>query len=232
MDDSLPDLAEALEQELRARAMLYGWTAVTNPQLVEAGNASLMTLLAALPHSTPPLPPRPPPRFRRAIELQPSSLNLLVCGLDDADFIHSYTSALWWTGQARVAIPPGKRSDLHLFLIAPTGTRDSPEWHGRRSEIETDERFCRKFVWLPSAAPEPAEIEVLLDRTFLAQPWDANSAQPTALDPLERLVSDEYKGDLLTREEARDWLARLGTIDAGGSPQLAEDLVAILERSS
>jgi hypothetical protein len=118
-----------------------------------------------------------------------------------------------------------------LFLIAPRGKADQPEWHGHRSEIEADERFCRKFVWLPSSEPRPAEIGAFLDRTFLSRPWDAESAEPSSLDPLERLATDAYSNGRLTQEEARLWIERLGALDAGGSQQLADDLVAILERS-
>jgi hypothetical protein len=110
------------------------------------------------------------------------------------------------------------------------GTSDTPRWRERRSRIESDERFCRKFVWLPSREPSDPEIGAFLDRTFLAQPWAGESAEPRSLDPLERLVEEASGGGtLLTPAEARRWIARLGLVATTGTHQIAEDLIGILE---
>lgn len=169
------------------------------------------------------------PRFRRAFDLQPASLSLLVCGLDAEYPDRSYRAALWWAGLVRSRSTPVRRSDLHLLLIAPPGTDQQAAWRGRRSRFESDERFCLKFVWLPSLKPEVKEISGFLDRTFLAEPWASESAEPRSLDPLERLVDDIGDSSSLTRDEARRWIARLGATDETGFQQMAEDLVDLLE---
>jgi hypothetical protein len=231
MDKDLPALAAALERELGSRAERCNWVATPSAQLLRASDEgdAIETLLAALPDA--PTEVRSPdrlPDFRRAIELQPASIGLLICGLDAVKPEDSYRAALWWTGLVRANIAPSRRSDLHLFLIAPKGTHAQAEWQGRRSRIESDERFCRKFVWLPSLDPNRAELETFLDRTFLAQPWVGDSAEPRSLDPLERLV-EETSSNSLSRDEARGWVARLGSADVSGMQQIAEDLVGILE---
>lgn len=231
MDEALPVLADALQLELSARAERCGWRPTPSAKLLRQPDTAdgVGTLLAALPSGSADVPPSDRlPDFRRAIELEPASLGLLLCGLDAANPEDSYRAALWWAGLVRADIPPSKRSDLHLFLIAPKGTRDQPAWRSRRSRIESDERFCRKFVWLPSNDPDRAEIETFLDRTFLAQPWAGESAEPRSLDPLERLV-EEISTKSLNRDEARAWIGRLGSVDMSGMQQIAEDLVSILE---
>jgi hypothetical protein len=167
------------------------------------------------------------PRFRRAMELSPAAVSILVCGLDGEATDASYRSALWWTGLVRSGIAPSRRSDLHLFLIAPSGSRDNHEWRAKRSRIESDERFCRKFVWLPSSAPEPAEIGTFLDRTFLAKPWEGNPAEPRSLDPLEQLLQG-FSSPNMSSEEAQAWINRLSLLDSVGVSGIAEDLVAII----
>ncbi len=228
MDETLQSLVEALEQELRARAARFGWTPVPSPQLLRDASTptSVEGLLEGLSVQR-----REPgrerlPEFRRAFELQPASLGILMCGLDAQKPDESYRSALWWTGLVRSELIPSRRSDLHLFLVAPKGTSEEPRWQGRRSRFESDERFCRKFVWLPSSQPDPKEIGTFLDRTFLAQPWTGDAAEPRSLDPLERLA-DDASTKSLSPEETRRWIARLGTLD--GIQQIAEDLAAILE---
>jgi hypothetical protein len=169
------------------------------------------------------------PEFRRAYDLQPVSLSILLCLLDAADPEDSYRAALWWTGLVRSEMEPARRSDLHLFLIAPAGTNDEPGWRARRSRIESDERFCRKFLWLPSRVPDGAEIGSFLNRTFLAQPWSGNSVEPRSLDPLEQLVNANVNSTL-TPSEVRLWVTRLASLDEIRIQQIAEDLVGILEK--
>ncbi len=226
--DELQSLLEALEQEMRERAARFGWTPSASPQLLRdiSTRTGVEGLLEGL-SADPPAPVRERlPEFRRAFELQPASLGILMCGLDAMKPWESYRSALWWTGLVRSELVPSRRSDLHLFLVAPRGTSVQPLWQGCRSRIESDERFCRKFVWLPSSQPDQTEIGTFLDRTFLAQPWTGETAEPRSLDPLERLAEDASTQNL-SPEETRKWIARLASLD--GVQQIAEDLASILE---
>lgn len=230
MADDLAPLADVLETELRGRAQKYGWSAVANAEaLVEQSDLGIDPVLDALPRRSATIGTEVLPTFRRALDLEPAALSLLICGLDGEEPDQSYRSALWWAGLVRSRTTPVRRGDLHLFLIAPPGTNDESSWRGRRSLLESDERFCRKFVWLPSSAPTPQEVGAFLDRTFLAEPWAGESAEPRSLDPLERLVEDLGGNSSLSVEEARRWIARLGASNDGGFQQMAEDLVAILE---
>jgi len=229
MDDALPDLADALETELRHRAKRCGWSTVANADALGDGNdLGTDSVLRVLPTRPVAKHDDELPRFRRAFDLQPASLSLLVCGLYGEDPDRSYRAALWWAGLVRSRSTPVRRSDLHLFLIAPRGSDEQAAWRGHRSRVESDERFCRKFVWLPSLQPDAKEIGGFLDRTFLAEPWASESAEPRSLDPLERLVEDIGGSSSLTSDEARRWIARLGATDENGFQQMAEDLVGIL----
>jgi hypothetical protein len=231
MDESSLRLAEVFERELRGRAEVHGWDLASNPRLLRDGSSEgIEALLAALPNV--PTEVRSSdslPKFRRAFDLRPVSLSLLLCLLDPLDPEDSYRAALWWAGLVRSEIAPARRSDLHLFLIAPTSSSDQPIWRERRSRIESDERFCRKFVWLPTEKPDEVEIREFLDRTFLAQPWKGRSAEPRSLDPLEQLIYDASGDSLLTSDEVRRWIARLASIDMTPTTQIAEDLVGLLE---
>jgi hypothetical protein len=230
MAEELMRLADVLETGVRGRAKNHGWSTVANTTaLTEQSDLGIDPVLDALAQRATAARKEVLPTFRRAFDLQPAALSLLVCGLDGAQPEHSYRSALWWAGLVRSRTALAARADLHLFLIAPPGTDQEPTWKGRRSRLESDERFCRKFVWLPSAAPTPQEVGAFLDRTFLAEPWTGESASPRSLDPLERAVEEIGSGGLLTAEEALRWIARLGASAESGYQQMAQDLVAILE---
>lgn len=223
MDSALEGLADALQNALSARAQLCGWTAKPSDALVHTtGDLTVGALLESRKDLDFEVP-----RFRRAIELAPAAVSILVCGLDADATDASYRSALWWTGLVRSGIAPALRSDLHLFLIGPLGSRDQNEWRGRRSRVESDERFCRKFLWLPSFSPEPAEIDLFLDRTLLAKPWDGDTAEPRSLDPLQELLQG-FSSPNLTNDQAQAWINRLSVFDSGGVAGIAEDLVAII----
>ncbi len=231
MDDALSTLLDMFESGLRGRAESLGWSLTPNSQLLrQSDREGIGPLLTALSNvSSEPRPSERLPELRRGFDLQPVSLSLLLCGLDAVDFEGSYRAALWWTGLVRSEIAPSRRSDLHLFLIGPMGTSSEADWGGIRSRIESDERFCRKFVWLPTCEPDPVEIGEFLNRTFLAQPWKGKSAEPRSLDPLEPLIEGASVEGVLASEELRRWLARLGSVDVTKVQQIAEDLVSILE---
>ena len=230
MADAFPELADLLLTELSRRATEHGWSVVANASHSDFGERNdlgIDPVLDALAERPATASGEVLPLFRRAFDLHPASLSLLVCGLDGDRPDQAYRAALWWAGLVRSRITPVRRSDLHLFLIAPAGTDKTPSWRGRRSRFESDERFCRKFVWLPSCDPSPQEIGGFLDRTFLAQPWGGESAEPRSLDPLERLIED-LGSKSLTADEARRWIARLGAMGDSGFQLMAEELVAML----
>ena len=224
MSSEITTLADEFERGLRERAQQCGWSTVPNSELLHESPSGVGALLETLPReeeATLRLP-----EARRAYDFHPASLSLLLCGVSEAE--ESYRAALWWAGLVRSEIAPPRRSDLHLFLIGPPGSSKDAKWRGRQSRIESDERFCRKFVWLPSETPTEKEVAELLDRTFLAQPWKAPPAEPRPLDPLERLVEEADLSGLLTAVEAREWIRALSVGDR--TRQMAEELVGILER--
>lgn len=68
--------------------------------------------------------------------------------------------------------------NLHLFLIGPAGASVDSKWRQVAAEIESDDRVCRKLVWLFNENPTVPEARSFLERTFLARPWPlAPSAQ-------------------------------------------------------
>jgi hypothetical protein len=87
------------------------------------------------------------------------------------------------------------RSDLNLFIVAPPGSSESPEWSDFAAQAERNEHVCRKLVWLP---PEEAKhwkvsARTFCERTFLARPWMAQN-QPSGsaqLDPLAGMLQGE-----------------------------------------
>lgn len=61
--------------------------------------------------------------------------------------------------------------NLQLFLIGPKGAFAQSEWRQIAAEIETDDRICRKVVWLYDTAPTIEDAKYFLGRTFVARPW-------------------------------------------------------------
>lgn len=61
--------------------------------------------------------------------------------------------------------------NLQMFLIGPEGAFSKPEWRQLAAEIESDDRTCRKLVWLYDQSPTGDEAEQFLNRTFVARPW-------------------------------------------------------------
>lgn len=236
MVSNLPDLCSALIARLDARAAERGWQAAVSPELLRDSESlnGIDQLIATLRPDTRQPEPRDRshlPAFQRAFRLAPTPFSLLFCGLEADRPEASYGEALRWTGLVRADIEPWRRSDLHLFLIGPSGSREEGSWRGLRSRLETDERFCRKFVWLPSVKPDNPEIDDFLDRTFLAQPWKAGPAEPRSLDVLARLLEEPQGAGGLTPDEAKLWIKELAAVDATGGQQLAERLYSILRNA-
>lgn len=67
--------------------------------------------------------------------------------------------------------------NLQMFLVGPPGAYGRPEWRQLAAEIEADDRTCRKLVWLLDQAPDAAEAEAFLARTFVARPWPTQQQQ-------------------------------------------------------
>jgi hypothetical protein len=114
-------------------------------------------------------------------------------------------------------------------LVGPAGSMKRLHWHALRSRIESDERFCRKFVWLPSSTPDREDLSLFLERTFLARPWAVAGLEPTSLDPIQQLIDDASPSSELSASEVKAWIERLGHADGSGMASLAEDLVSLLE---
>ncbi|QKK27036.1 ABC-three component system middle component 1 [Rhizobium hidalgonense] len=85
------------------------------------------------------------------------------------------TIARSWLGNAA--------PNLQLFLIAPIGSFGSLEWRQLAAEIESDDRVCRKLVWLCDQTPSVEDAAIFLDRTFVARPWPADTSR-AALDSM------------------------------------------------
>src|SRR5882672_9376347 len=95
MADALPKLADALETEVRGRAKRLGWSTVANSDaLGERSDLGIDPVLDALPERPVTVHGEELPLFRRALDLQPASLSLLVCGLDGERPDQSYRAAL------------------------------------------------------------------------------------------------------------------------------------------
>lgn len=226
---SYDEPAEVLAAALERRANAFGLALTPSDHLVRDDPGALTSLIEAIPVPRPeqPLPASKLPPDRRAYVIPSTGVSLLICALQD-EFHSSYRAALWWVGLVRSDCSPTRRSDLHLFLVGPRGVRKQAEWIRRRNAVESDERFCRKFLWLPDDSPSMGELEPFLDRTLLGRPWDAASAQPSALDPFHDVVRSLPPNQTLDSQEAERWLARLAEDEDGGTQKLAQDLVALL----
>lgn len=107
--------------------------------------------------------------------------------------------------------------DLQLFLIGPAHAGTSLWWRDIARQVESDDRVCRKLVWLPSAAPTLESAAEFLSRTFLAAPWKrlaGDSAQP-----LDHLSSIPVPAE---------WLPVLSD-ESLSADQLVERLVEVTE---
>lgn len=108
---------------------------------------------------------------------------------------------IWLLAQAEVAflrtsVAPGRNEDFMLMLVTNAGADREPEWIALATEIERNDRVCRKLVWLPPAAAEKTNESVrsFLGRSFLARPWLHESPEAlTALDAAK--TPSELLGD-------------------------------------
>ena len=71
--------------------------------------------------------------------------------------------------------------DLQMFVSFPPGEASTKEWVDYAGSIESDDRICRKLVWLPADGESGETAEDFLSRTFLASPWTAAIRSSTAV---------------------------------------------------
>lgn len=75
-------------------------------------------------------------------------------------------------------------SDIYYIFVAPRNTKNKEFWFSMATEIERDERLCRKLVWIPD---ENEGADMFLNRTFLARPWAEGSVEnSSSLSVLEQ----------------------------------------------
>lgn len=140
-----------------------------------------------------------------------------------------------WHNQAVVARSwlGWQGEDLQVFLAGPPGSADSETWRAAASEIERNERVCRKLVWLPpaTAAQWPSSLERFMQRSFLARPW--KGLLPPEQEALDRMAH-LFRGlarEGLAEPTAKRWLDLLAR-DEIDREDLAEGLVAALRADS
>lgn len=100
-------------------------------------------------------------------------------------------------------LPSVMRTDLNLFMVAPPGAAESPEWVDFAALAERNEQVCRKLVWLPpaDASAWKSSAKSFCNRTFLARPWAAQN-QPSGFPQLDPLAGLRQADDRTAR-----WLA-------------------------
>jgi hypothetical protein len=92
-------------------------------------------------------------------------------------------------------------ANLQLFLLGIRGTSRDALWRQFASEIETDDRVCRKLVWLPSQNPSEHDATAFLQRTFLARPWEhGNSTTLPRLDAMSEIGFPPGWSDIVENE--------------------------------
>lgn len=171
------------------------------------------------------------PAERVAIKIDPLPHILLLATIEfDQTDIPQMKPVLWWIAMVRRQLTIHQRADLYTVLISDAiGTNTAQKvWHAR---IESDDRFCRKFVFSPQpdlSARDAADL--FLDRTFLAQPWKATVATATrSLDPMDTTATRFAEQALLTVQQARAWLSILAS-RTEEAKDLGELLLAAMRR--
>lgn len=74
--------------------------------------------------------------------------------------------------------------NLQLFLIGPEGALGHRSWLQLAATIESDDRICRKVVWLFDGSPNLESALQFLGRTFVATPWDREERIKAQLDQM------------------------------------------------
>ena len=74
--------------------------------------------------------------------------------------------------------------NLQLFLIGPEGALGHRNWLQLAATIESDDRICRKLIWLFAGTPTLEAAGQFLERTFVATPWDKEERIKAQLDQM------------------------------------------------
>lgn len=172
----------------------------------------------------------PQPTVQYAMSLGPYTvLTASVDGGPTHDLRDQLRAMLWWAALTREVLTPLERVDLHLVLVAE-GDGDPSGWLKWRALVESNDRFCRKFMFIAGRDDDSDERNRFLDQTFLACPWDAvPDLTPRTIDPLTH-VALAAEDVLLSEAELALWLRRLG-IRTESKQELASDLVEALRKA-
>ncbi len=83
--------------------------------------------------------------------------------------------------------------DMLVLLIGPPGVDRDLRWMRAAATIETDDRVCRRMVWLPGT-DQAASASDFLGRSPFAKPW-LSMARDRDAPSLERILSEEHPLD-------------------------------------
>jgi hypothetical protein len=137
---------------------------------------------------------------------------ILIAESDFSD--ENIQSAYGWAADYREQMLEPETADLYLFLLVK-GIPDE-----EASRIETDDRFCRKFVMRQKESS--AEM---LDRTFLAMPT-TESSTGNFTDPLQTAFAAVAIDHPWTRAHLETWREMLLSGKTGS--ELAQTLTSTL----
>ncbi|MBF0391211.1 MAG: hypothetical protein HQL38_00895 [Alphaproteobacteria bacterium] len=233
MTDSplLPPLLVLLREAIIAAAQ--GETVRQEPADLRRTDMKATTLLAGQDGTPAGLPPDSLPPDDRMSSLMVGAYPLIL-GAVTAEHT-ALDEVRRFANQAAVSrtwLHPEQADNLQVFLVGPLGSDASPFWRDRRSQIERDERICRKLMWLPPEEPVALSqsLDLFLARTFLVRPWTkGNSGLSSQLDSLSAIARTPLK-DGLPLALTKEWLDILNRAAEGGE-ELAAALCATLERN-
>jgi hypothetical protein len=216
------DFLRALEDGVRARATAMEWACVRmvpgdRPNL--ASTSSMIAALGATPASR--LGDQRPELSSTFLVKQSFHILMAVLPVDQS-LVEFVRTTLWWAGYIRTELPLPMRTDVHLFIVLPLQAERDLEGQSWRNRLEGDERVCRKYVWLPGDQPSRS-LDRLMDRTFLARPWEGPHQEPSSIDPLRRLI--ETAG--LPQATSDRWVRALTTNDDATRSSLADELIKL-----
>ncbi|WP_433851549.1 ABC-three component system middle component 1 [Stenotrophomonas nitritireducens] len=137
---------------------------------------------------------------------------ILIAELDFVD--DGVQAAYAWAADVREHMAEPETADLYLFLLI----RGIPDEEAAR--IETDDSFCRKFVW----RTKESAVD-MLDRTFLARPLNDDSSGDFS-DPLQTALGAVATDHPWTRAHLSVWRDLLVSGKAGA--ELAQALSSTL----
>lgn len=86
----------------------------------------------------------------------------------------------------RRELPPAEANDIHLMYVCTPSESNQEVLKGVCSEIERDDRVCRKLIWMNGVHGTP--VEDFIDKTFLARPWE--NATPATSEALRALTEE------------------------------------------